>query len=115
VFFHDNEAFPGGKGRELTANDVVYSFSRITDKATASSGAWIFNNRIDTVNGFSALNDSTFQLKLLRPFHPIMGILSMQYCSIVPREVVEKFGKDFRHHACGTGPFNCSHGMRAKR
>lgn len=105
VFFHDNEAFPGGRGRELTANDVVYSFNRITNKSTASSGAWIFNNRVDTVNGFSALNDSTFQLKLLRPFHPIMGILSMQYCSIVAREVVEKFGKDFRRHACGTGPF----------
>jgi peptide/nickel transport system substrate-binding protein len=29
----------------------------------------------------------------------------MQYCSIVPREVVEKYGKDFRNHPCGTGPF----------
>jgi oligopeptide transport system substrate-binding protein len=105
VFFHDNEAFPGGKGRELTAQDVVYSLSRITDKNTASSGAWIFHDRVDTVNGFTALNDSTFQLKLIRPFHPILGILSMQYCSIVPHEVVEKYGKDFRRHPCGTGPF----------
>src|SRR4029078_10027867 len=24
VFFHDNEAFPGGRGRKLVANDVVY-------------------------------------------------------------------------------------------
>jgi peptide/nickel transport system substrate-binding protein len=105
LVFHDNEAFPGGKGRALTAADVVYSFQRIRDKTTASSGGWIFNNRVDTVNGFSAPDDSTFQLKLLRPFHPIMGILSMQYCSIVPREVVQKYGKDFRRHACGTGPF----------
>ena len=29
----------------------------------------------------------------------------MQYCSIVPHEVVEKYGKDFRRHPCGTGPF----------
>jgi ABC-type dipeptide transport system, periplasmic component len=29
----------------------------------------------------------------------------MQYCSIVPHEVVEKYGKDFRSHPCGTGPF----------
>jgi oligopeptide transport system substrate-binding protein len=105
IMFHDNEAFPGGKGRQLTAADVAYSFGRITDKATASSGAWIFNNRVDPVNGFTALNDSTFQLKLIRPFHPIMGILSMQYCSIVPKEVVEKYGKDFRRRPCGTGPF----------
>ncbi len=105
VFFHDNDAFPGGKGRKMTAHDVEYSFSRILDPATASSGAWIFNDRVDTVQPFKALNDSTFQLKLLRPFHPILGVMSMQYCSIVPHEVVEKYKKDFRRHPCGTGPF----------
>lgn len=104
VYFHDNEAFPLGKGRKMTASDIAFSLSRIMDKSTASSGAWIFNNRVEN-NGFTALNDSTFQLKLIRPFHPILGILSMQYCSIVPREVVEKYGKDFRSHPCGTGPF----------
>ena len=105
IFFQDNEAFTNGKGRELTAADIVYSLSRIRDKSVASSGAWIFNNRVDTIQGFSALDDSTFQLQLIRPFHPILGILSMQYCSIVPKEVVEKYGKDFRRHPCGTGPF----------
>jgi oligopeptide transport system substrate-binding protein len=105
VYFQDNEAFSNGKGRKMTADDVVYSFKRIVDKATASSGAWIFNSRIDTADGFKAINDSTFQLKLLRPFNPILGLLSMQYCSVVPKEVVEKYGKDFRSHACGTGPF----------
>ncbi|MES2003327.1 MAG: ABC transporter substrate-binding protein [Bacteroidota bacterium] len=105
IYFHNNEAFLNGKGRELTARDVAYSLQRIIDKTTASSGAWIFNNRVDTAQGFRALNDSTFQLQLLRPFHPILGILSMQYCSIVPKEVVEKYGKDFRRHPCGTGPF----------
>jgi peptide/nickel transport system substrate-binding protein len=29
----------------------------------------------------------------------------MQYCSIVPREAIEKYGNDFRRHAVGTGPF----------
>lgn len=105
VFFHDNESFPAGKGRKMVANDVVYSFSRIVDRGTASSGAWIFNGKVDTTTGFSAINDSTFQLRLLKPFHPILGILSMQYCSILPHEVVEKYGKDFRRHPCGTGPF----------
>src|SRR6266567_3882788 len=47
VFFQDNEAFPGGRGRRMTAADIVYSFSRIIDPATASSGAWIFSNRIE--------------------------------------------------------------------
>ena len=105
VYFHDNEVFPGGKGRRMTAADVVYSLRRIMDPATASPGAWIFNGKVDMEDGFKAPDDSTFQLTLLRPFHPVMGILSMQYCSIVPYEVVEKYGKDFRSHPCGTGPF----------
>lgn len=105
VYFHDNDIFPDGKGRKMQADDVVFSLNRIIDKTTASSGAWIFNNRVDSLQPFTALNDSTFQLKLLRPFHPIMGILSMQYCSIVPREAVEKYGKDFRRNPIGTGPF----------
>lgn len=104
IFFHDHPVFKNGKGRKLTASDVVYSLNRIQDKKVASSGAWIFNNKIAT-NGFKALNDSTFQLILLHPFQPILGILSMQYCSIVPAEVVELYGKDFRNHPCGSGPF----------
>jgi peptide/nickel transport system substrate-binding protein len=105
VYFQDNPAFPNGKGRKMTATDVVYSFSRILDKSTASSGAWIFNGRVDTTQPFKAIDDTTFQLKLLKPFHPILGVMSMQYCSVIPKEVVEKYGKDFRRHPCGTGPF----------
>lgn len=105
VFFHDNDAFPNSKGRKMTAYDVQYSFERILDKNTASSGAWIFNNRVDTIEPFKAIDDSTFQLKLLIPFQPILGVLSMQYCSIIPKEAIDKYGKDFRSHPCGTGPF----------
>ena len=105
VFFQDNEVFPGGKGRKLIADDVVFSLSRIMDKSVASSGAWIFNGKVDPASAFKAIDDSTFQLRLIKPFNPILGLLSMQYCSIVPREVVEKWGRDFRSHPCGTGPF----------
>ncbi|MEO8962572.1 MAG: ABC transporter substrate-binding protein [Ginsengibacter sp.] len=105
VFFQDDDAFPVSKGRKMNAGDVVYSFERILDKSTASSGAWIFNGRVDTVQPFKAINDTTFQLRLLKPFHPILGVMSMQYCSIVAREAVEKYGKNFRRHPCGTGPF----------
>jgi peptide/nickel transport system substrate-binding protein len=106
VYFQDNEAFPGGKGRRLVASDVVYSFGRIVDPATASSGAWIFHDRIDTGGAaFRATDDSTFVLRLLSPFHPILELLSMEYCSVVPPEVVSRYGKDFRNHPCGTGPF----------
>ena len=71
----------------------------------ASPGAWIFNRKVDTLQPFKAIDDSTFQLKLLRPYIPILGIISMQYCSVVPKEAVEKYGTDFRRHPVGTGPF----------
>jgi ABC-type transport system substrate-binding protein len=105
VFFHDDPAFPGGKGRKMKAADIVYSLSRIMDKKVASPGAWIFSRKTDTIQPFLAVNDSTFRLTLLRPYNPILGILSMQYCSIVPKEVVEHYGNDFRRHPVGTGPF----------
>ena len=105
VKFHDNECFESGKGRNVNARDVVFSFSRIIDKKVASPGAWIFNNSVDSVEPFKAIDDSTFQLKLIRPFRPILGILGMQYCSVIPEEAIKKYGTDFRAHPVGTGPF----------
>lgn len=104
VFFHSDPVFEN-QTRKLKAPDIVYSFRRIIDKSVASPGSWIFNNKVDSVEPFKAINDSTFQLKLIKPYNPILGILSMQYCSIVPKEAVEKYGNDFRRHPVGTGPF----------
>lgn len=105
VYFHDNRLFANGRGRRMVASDIAYSLGRIIDPRVASSGAWIFNDRINKDDAFRALDDSTFQLKLKKPFTPVLGLLSMQYCSIVPKEVVEYYGKDFRKNPCGTGPF----------
>ena len=112
VFFHDDEVFENikdqhskRKGRRMIAADVAFSFSRIMNKQTASPGAWIFNSKVDSIQPFSVIDDTTFRLKLLRPYNPILGILSMQYCSIVPKEAVEKYGNEFRRHPVGTGPF----------
>ncbi len=105
VFFHNDPVFPKNTGRRLVASDVSYSLQRIIDPVTASPGAWIFNNRVDSVHPFLALNDSTFQINLSRPFQPMLGILSMQYCSIVAKEAVKDYGIDFRRHPVGTGPF----------
>lgn len=105
VFFHDAPEFENSKGRKMTAADVVYSFNRIIDPQTASPGAWIFNERLAGENAFTALDDTTFRMQLHAPFRPMLAILSMMYCSIVPKEVVAHWGKDFRSHPCGTGPF----------
>ena len=105
VKFQNNECFTNGTGRLVTAKDVAYSFNRLIDPKVASPGAWIFNNNVDKPEPFKAVDDSTFQLKLSKPFRPMLGILTMQYCSVIPEEAVKKYGAEFRSHPVGTGPF----------
>lgn len=109
IRFHDDAVFPEGKGRKLNAADVVFSFNRLIDPATASSGAWIFNDRVAVEAPFTALDDTTLCIRLRVPFRPLPEILSMPYCSIVPEEAVRKYGKDFGRNPCGTGPFRMYH------
>jgi len=106
VYFQDDPIFKNGKGRKVVASDFAYSFYRLIDPKVASSGGWIFSDKVKDERNFIALNDSTFQIKLVRPFPPFMSLLTSQYCSVVPKEVVEHYGKDFRSHPVGTGPFS---------
>ncbi|TAG57201.1 MAG: ABC transporter substrate-binding protein [Cytophagales bacterium] len=112
VYFHDSPEFADGKGRKLTAHDFVYSFKRIIDAKTASPGAWIFNDKVLKINDstysdtcFYALNDSIFKIQLQKPYSPFLQILTIPYAYVVPKEVVEKWQKDFRTHPVGTGAF----------
>ena len=91
VLFHN--------GRKVIAKDFEYSFSRLLDKDLAAPGAWVLSN----VVSFSALNDTTFNIELKTPFPAFLSLLSMQYCSVVPKEVVEN--GNFNKHPVGTGPF----------
>ncbi len=112
VYFHDHSIFKGKK-RKVVANDFVYSFNRIVDKKIASPGAWIFNlvktqnnnQSNEPIYSFLAINDSTFQIKLKNPFSPFLGLLTMPYASVVPKEIVEYYKEDFRKNPIGTGPF----------
>ena len=105
VYFHDDPHFAGGVGRKAVASDFVYSFGRLIDPKVASSGSWIFSDKVEGRNSFTAPNDSTFNIRLKQPFAPFLSMLTAQYCSVVPKEVVEFYGKDFRSHPIGTGPF----------
>ncbi len=104
VFFHDDAAFSNGKGRKVTANDIKYSYERLLAPETGSPGTWVFNGKLGP-DPFKVVDEHTFQLTLSKPFRPMLGILSMHYLSIVPKEAIEKYGKSFRSHPVGTGPF----------
>ncbi|WP_271425160.1 ABC transporter substrate-binding protein [Aequorivita sinensis] len=108
VYFHQNRAFAqegtqNSKSytRKVVAEDFVYSFDRLLDESVASSGSWVMNN----VKSYKAENDSTLIISLKKPFPAFLGLLSMRYCSVVPREAVEYYGNEFRRNPVGTGPF----------
>src|SRR3990167_7640789 len=106
VKFQDDPSFPGGKGRKLTAGDFKYSFERITNANTLSTGWWLFNgkikganeyreenalaekenreSRIKDVEGFKILDAHTFQIELTRPFAPFINLMAMSYTWEVP-------------------------------
>ena len=106
VYFHEHQLF-NGKKRKVTAQDFVYSFLRVIDESVASPGAWIFSNIdfVDNKPAFIAENDSVFTIKIKNIFPPFLSLLGMPYCSVIPYEVAEHYGKDFRRNPIGTGPF----------
>lgn len=109
VQFHNHYLFPDSIGRKVTAQDFVYSFNRILDDNIASPGKWIFNTidftKEHDFQAFEAINDSTLKIYLTQASPPFLGILTMQYCSVVAQEVVEHYKYDYRTNPIGTGPF----------
>ena len=99
VFFHNPDKLSSSKGRKVNAFDFEYSFSRLIDNDVASPGRWVMSN----VKDFKAINDSIFTIQLKSPFPAFLGLLSMQYCSVVPKEIVET--GNFHLNPIGTGPF----------
>lgn len=104
VFFHNDSVFDGQK-REVIANDFVYSFNRIINPKTASDGAWIFTGILDNNKPFYAPNDSTVVIRLKKPFTPLLSMLTMAYCYVVPHEAINHYKENFGKNPVGTGPF----------
>lgn len=102
VYFHKHQQFlTPDSTRVVTASDFVYSFDRLRDPKIASPGSWVLSN----VKDYQAVNATTFAITLRQPFPAFLGLLSMRYCAVVPREIVTYYGSDFRSHPIGTGPF----------
>ncbi|WP_040278073.1 ABC transporter substrate-binding protein [Psychroserpens damuponensis] len=101
VKFHKHIRFGNDSTRTVVASDFVYSLNRLLDKKLASPGRWTLN-KVDT---FKAVNDTLFQVTLKQPFPAFLGLLTMKYCSVVPKEIVEHYNSDFRSNPIGTGPF----------
>jgi peptide/nickel transport system substrate-binding protein len=86
---------PPVNGRELTADDVRYTFERFTALRYIAG-----IDRIET------LDPLTVRFTLKEPFAWFLDVLASTSAWIVPREAVEKFGDLKRAEACiGTGPW----------
>lgn len=122
IRFHDNACFKDGKGRFVKAEDIRYSFERICDARTKSTGFWVFRDKvigateynkasqelpmiIKPVFGFDVIDDTTFRIRLVKPFAPFLSILTTPFCWIVPHEAISKYGQDFGRNPVGTGAF----------
>lgn len=101
VYFHKHDLFGKDATRLLTAKDVKYSLERLIDDKVASPGRWVMK----PVKEIIIKNDSTLIIELKQPFPAFLGLMSMKYCSVVPKEIVEHYGNDFRSNPVGTGPF----------
>lgn len=101
VYFHKHINFGKDSTRLVVAQDFEYSFKRLISEELASPGAWIFQY----VDDFKAVNDSVLEIHLQKPFPAFLGLLSMKYASVVPKEIIEDANIDFRTNPIGTGPF----------
>lgn len=123
VKFQDNPAFPNGKGREVVADDFIYSFRRLADPKSVSNGFWIFDGKIKGLNawvdavkagkadyktpieGLQASDPNTLVIKLNQPYYQLTYVLAMGFAVVVPHEAVEKYGAEFLNNPVGTGPY----------
>ena len=119
VRFADDACFPAGKGREVVAEDLVYSIKRQFDPKNQAQGAWLWQGQIvglddwkaagsdyaRPVPGLRALDAHTLEIRLLRPYPQLVFTLAQGYAALVPHEAVEKYGKGLGVHPVGSGPF----------
>lgn len=136
IFFADDPAF-GGKRRELTAQDYVYSIKRFFDPRWNSSDLYLFETLklpgmaelreravkqkkpfdYDTeVEGLRALSRYRLRITLGVPDPRFVYLLcDKASCGAVAREVVERYGDDIGAHPVGTGPFMLKSWRRRSR
>lgn len=113
--FHLHKGVKFHHGREVTADDFIYSFTHLLDPALQSPAANHFkyirgadafrDGKASAVEGLQALDRYTLQITLQQPYAPFLSILAMANAKVVPREKVNELGDAFGLQPVGSGPF----------
>ena len=111
-------------GREVVADDVVFSFTRLLDPKTKSGAAELFMNikgarefargQARTVSGLVAIDRHTVQVTLDEAAVPFITVIPVGQAKILPRDLVESQGAAFGAQPVGTGPFKFARWERGK-
>ena len=101
VYFHKSPLFGKAQTRKVTAEDFIYSFNRLKDPKLSSPGGWV----LQQIDFYEATSQNELTIHLKNQFPAFLGLLSMRYCSVVPKEVASSYGENFRSNPIGTGPF----------
>ena len=121
VFFHDDNCFDGGKGREMNANDIKFSFTQLCTQDRNNQGFSLFKGLLKgadeyyaasangtpdfEVEGINVVDDYTLELTLVKPSALFIMNLATPFGFIFPKEAFDKYGLDMRVKVVGTGPF----------
>ncbi len=119
VKYKDDACFKNGKGREVVAQDFIYSIKRHFDPKNRSQGSWLWKGKIlgidkwkksgakygKKVEGLQALDKYTIQIKLVKPYPQLIYTFAMGFSSVVPEESVKKYGRELSIKPVGSGPF----------
>jgi oligopeptide transport system substrate-binding protein len=102
-------------GREVTAQDFVYSFTRlltpnalgpVTEFFRRIQGADDFmQGKTASVRGLEAVDRYTLRVALEEPFAPSLTVLGLANAAVVPQEEVERLREGFTRAPVGAGPF----------
>ncbi len=104
--------------REVTAADFKYSFERMMGEPRAPGTSFYMGvvgaeefmaGEADEITGYKVVDDYTVEITLEAPDLSFLHALTMEFCSVIPEEWVEKWGKEINRHPLGTGRYVFDH------
>jgi peptide/nickel transport system substrate-binding protein len=94
IKFHDTDAiranFPSLAGRELTAEDVVYSYERQKNAAQSIQKGYFYRrSQYETIDSITATDPYTVNIKTKGPIAPFYHFMADTNAMIIPKEIVD--------------------------